>query len=73
MVPESMFLRELLKRPIPENKMVTISAEVDELVPKESSVLSGVASIVLPAFGHNLLHLDFQQTYDQIAKLAESD
>lgn len=70
LLPSSSFLKELIRMKIPENKMVTMSATVDELVPLNSSVLDGIPSYIIKVYGHNFFHLDHKETYDLIAKLA---
>ncbi|HEX8931745.1 MAG TPA: hypothetical protein VF810_01160 [Patescibacteria group bacterium] len=72
LLPGSKFLEELSKQDFPKNKMVTFSAEIDELVPRSSSTIPGVKSYILPANGHNVFHLSYQKTYDLIAELAIS-
>ncbi|MBI5122396.1 hypothetical protein HZA75_00900 [Candidatus Roizmanbacteria bacterium] len=71
LVPNSHFLQKLLSHDFPKEKMTTISAEVDELVPLSSTTLPEVESYVLPVDGHNVFHLSFKKTYDLIAKLSE--
>lgn len=70
LLPKSKFLQDLLIMKIPENKMVTMSATVDELVPLNSSILDGIPSYIIKVYGHNFFHLDHKETYDLIAKLA---
>lgn len=70
MLPHSLFLKELISQPVPKEKMTTVSAEIDEFVPKESSIFPGVRSYTLKAIGHNNFHLEYQQTYDLIANIA---
>jgi len=70
LIPKSKFLMGLLSQEIPVNKMVTLSAAVDELVPLESSVIEGVPSYTIKAYGHNFFHLDHKETYDLIANLS---
>jgi hypothetical protein len=55
----------------PKDKMATISAQADELIPLASSTTSGVRSYILPVKGHNVFHLDYKKTYDLIAELSE--
>jgi len=70
LVPKSALLTQLTNMEIPKNKMVTLSATIDELVPINSSVLDGIPSYIIKVYGHNFFHLDHKETYDLIAKLA---
>ncbi|HSX09544.1 MAG TPA: hypothetical protein VLF93_05290 [Candidatus Saccharimonadales bacterium] len=70
MVPGSSFIKEFEKYTFPKNKMVTISAWGDELVPPRYNKIKGIRSYIIPIWGHNLLHLRAQEPYDLIAKIA---
>lgn len=72
LLPNSTFLNELTSVEIPKDKMVTMSATVDELVPLNSSVLDGIPSYIIKVYGHNFIHLDHKETYDLVAKLASN-
>jgi len=70
MLPGSAFLKNLHSYPIPQGKMITVSAEVDELVSKSSNKTKGAKSYIVSIWGHNRIHLGSRTTYDLIAKLA---
>jgi pimeloyl-ACP methyl ester carboxylesterase len=71
MTPDSQLIHNLSQRYIPKNKMVTLSASHDELIPLKNSVLEGVPSYIIHVYGHNFFHLDHKNTYDLIAELSE--
>jgi len=70
MLPGSTFFKKLHSYPVPHGKMITISAQVDELVPKKNNTITGAKSYVVTAWGHNRIHLGSRTTYDLIARLA---
>ncbi len=72
MVPSSKYIRTLQERKIPKNKMATLSASHDELIPLKNSMLDGIPSYIIQVYGHNFFHLDHKKTYDLIASLAQN-
>lgn len=72
MLPSSRFIKEVENKQIPPNKMVTISAVGDELVPQKSNYIQGVKHYIIPIWGHNNLHLSTRETYEVILKVASS-
>ena len=70
MLPGSNFTRDLESIAVPPNKMVTLIAVYDELVPQQYSQMKGNTSYFIPVWGHNRSHLGRKETYDLIAKLA---
>ncbi len=71
MLPNSKYIKNLLKQPVPKEKMITLSASHDEFVPLKSSVLQGVPSQIINVYGHNFFHLNHKETYDLIGRFAE--
>ncbi len=71
LIPGNPFLKKLHSSIFPKDKMITVSAQEDELIPLSSSTISGVRSYILPVNGHNVFHLDYKKTYDLIAELSE--
>lgn len=72
--PESEFLKKLYSSEVKnKERIITISAEHDNVVPSEFSKLEGAENITLPVVGHNLLHTFWAPTYELVAKLAGED
>ena len=59
MIPGSKFLTSLISKVKITKKIICISAELDELVPKNSSYLIGSKHIIVDVIGH--LNLQFSQ------------
>lgn len=72
MVPGSTFIKKLHNIPFPKQKMITLTAKHDELVPYSYSYarLDGVKNYQLFGWGHNSFHLKSKDTYQIIAKIA---
>lgn len=70
MLPGSRFIKKLQSRPFPKEKMVTLTARADELVPYKYAKLKGVKNYRLSGWGHNSFHLSSKDTYQIIAKIA---
>ncbi len=70
MVPGSRFIKKLHKKPFPKEKMVTLTARSDELVPYKYARMDGVKNYQLPSWGHNSFHLKSSDTYEIIAEIA---
>ena len=70
MVPGSDFIRKLQSKQFPKKKMVTLTANADELVPYKYATLPGVKNYKLSGWGHNSFHLDSTDTYQIIAEIA---
>ena len=73
LIPESEYMKHLHSKPIENlDKITTITAEVDNIVPTKLGQLDGATNIVLDMVGHNLLHTIWTPTYYLVAKIAES-
>jgi pimeloyl-ACP methyl ester carboxylesterase len=70
MVPRSGFIKKLHSAPFPKQKMITLTAKSDELVPFKYATMDGVTNYQLSGWGHNSFHLDSKDTYEIIAKIA---
>jgi|SRR5579872_6469750 len=70
MVPDSPFIKRLQRMPFPKQKMITLTAKYDELVPFKYARLNGVKNYQLSGWGHNSFHLSSKDTYQIIAKIA---
>lgn len=74
MLPDSEFMRKLhSEKLIHPEKIVTISAKYDQMVPRRYNSLAGVKNIIFDIFGHNLIHTiytpTFNLTYELIRRL----
>ena len=70
MVPRSGFIKKLHSVPFPKQKMITLTAKSDELVPFKYATIDGVKNYQLSGWGHNSFHLSSIDTYQVIAKIA---
>lgn len=72
LAPGSKYMQYLHSKPIENlDKITTITASVDNLVPTKYGKIAGADNIVLNMVGHNLLHTLWKPTYDIVAKTAE--
>lgn len=73
MLPGSKFIKGLHRQYISPEKIATVTATYDELVPRRYSRIVGNTTYVLPVWGHNRLHMGNKPTYDLVAQLAKKN
>ncbi len=72
LVPNSEYLKRLYKNPVKHfDRIITISALHDNMVPGQYSRIKGGRNITVNMVGHNLLHTFWLPTYRTIVKLAQ--
>lgn len=73
MIPDSVFMRKLHgDKLLHPEKIVTISAKYDEMVPCRYNFLEGVRNITFDIFGHNLIHTIYIPTFVHTVGLIKS-
>lgn len=70
--PKSTYQKTLHNRKLKNlDKIVTLRAKIDSMVPEEYSHLEGTRNQIIDVAGHNLLHTFWIPTYRQVVKLAQ--
>lgn len=71
--PESGYIKKLHEKPIKNlDKIVTIRARHDNMVPARYAQIDGAKNITMDVVGHNFLHTFYLPTYRLVVKLSEN-
>ena len=72
LIPGSLFMKHLHSEKIENlDKIITIRAKGDNMVPAKSSTLSGARNITIDVVGHNLLHTFWLPTYQLVREFSK--
>jgi hypothetical protein len=73
LIPTSKYMKHLHEKPVKNlDKIVTIRAKHDNMVPARYAQIEGVKNITVNVVGHNLLHTFYLPTYKLVADLAQN-
>lgn len=73
MMPGSLYLKGLFQKPIINlDKIYSIRAKADNMVPVKSSYIEGAHNITIDVVGHNLLHGFWIPTYKKVVSIINS-
>lgn len=73
LIPTSLYMKHLHEEPIKNlDKIVTIRARRDNLVPARYSQIEGAKNITVDAVGHNFLHTFYLPTYRLVSQFAQN-